>query len=104
MDIAWNMLMQKRFADLLASICHNPGELRRFRALVVNMVMATDLGDKQLKELRNGRWEKAFAQCDTSTSESLLSTAVSSSTDEEIAEAASQDEQINRKATIVVEQ
>jgi hypothetical protein len=35
---------------------------RNLRSLVINQVMATDLGDKELKELRNGRWQKAFAE------------------------------------------
>lgn len=29
---------------------------------------ATDLGDKELKELRNARWEKAFSGADSSVS------------------------------------
>jgi hypothetical protein len=35
-------------------------ERKRFRQLVVNSVMATDM-DKDLKILRNNRWAKAFS-------------------------------------------
>jgi hypothetical protein len=36
--------------------------MSRFLMLVVNSVMATDIMDKDLKALRNGRWEKAFSE------------------------------------------
>lgn len=60
-DLAWDLLMDDSFSKLRSTICEDASELRRFRQLVVNSVMATDLGDKELKELRNGRWDKAFA-------------------------------------------
>merc|ERR1712125_104694 len=66
----------------------NTTELSRFRQLVINSVMATDLGDRALKALRNARWERAF-QIDQDT----MST---SSTKDE-------DDFVNRKATIVIE-
>ena len=34
----------------------------RFRTGMVNTVVATDIMDKDLKELRNARWEKAFSK------------------------------------------
>lgn len=33
----------------------------RFRQLVVNSIIATDIADKELKFLREARWENAFA-------------------------------------------
>ena len=36
-------------------------ELMRFRQLVVNIVLATDIFDKDLNGLRRSRWEQAFA-------------------------------------------
>ena len=75
--------------------------MRRFRQLVVNAVMSTDLGDKQLKELRNARWEKAFAKDDTSFT--LVSTSTQAWGDAEVVSDAKQ-LQTNRKATIVIEQ
>ena len=46
--------------------------------------MATDIVDKELKALRNARWENAFAEADGSVAESKT-------------------DQVNRKATIVIE-
>ena len=48
--------------------------------------MATDIVDKQLKNLRNARWERAFQQIGTGEGET--------DNDEQV---------INRKATIVIE-
>jgi len=52
--------MDDRFDALRNVICKTPAELARFRQLVVNSVMATDIMDKDLKALRNKRWERAF--------------------------------------------
>ena len=46
---------------LRTTIYGNNDEMHRFRQLVVNVVMATDICDKQLKEFRNARVQKAFA-------------------------------------------
>eukprot|EP00980_Cylindrotheca_fusiformis_P010892 scaffold2482_cov116-Cylindrotheca_fusiformis.AAC.2 len=59
-DIAWDMLMEDGYADLRACIYQTEEDLRRFRQLVVNTVMATDIVDKELQLLRKGRWEAAF--------------------------------------------
>jgi hypothetical protein len=42
-DIAWSLLMQKEYEDLRRAIYATPDELERFRQLVVNVVMATDI-------------------------------------------------------------
>jgi len=83
-DLAWDLLMDEPFALLRGAICPNDVEFRRFRQIVVNSIMATDLGDKQSKELRNGRWKKAFATGEKVQEESLSNAK-------------------NRKATIVIE-
>ena len=59
-DIAWNLLMLPHFKNLRASIYQNKEDCKRFRSLVVNAVMATDIFDKELKQLRNSRWDLAF--------------------------------------------
>mmetsp|Transcript_17018 Transcript_17018/g.48347 ORF Transcript_17018/g.48347 Transcript_17018/m.48347 type:complete len:303 (+) Transcript_17018:162-1070(+) len=84
-DLAWDLLMEPAYDDLRSIMCQNQEELRRFRQLVINCVMATDLGDKELKALRNGRWTKAF--------------------NEQAAEDVKTDsrQSLNRKATIVIE-
>ncbi|CAB9513950.1 Receptor-type guanylate cyclase gcy [Seminavis robusta] len=80
-DIAWECLMDPRFKELRKCIYANEAELRRFRALLVNCVMSTDIFDKQLSALRKARWEKAFQVRDDQATP----------------------EEINRKATIVIE-
>ena len=89
-DLAWELLMDNEFGDLRACIYTNAAERDRFRQLVVNSVMATDIMDKDLKTLRNARWEKAFA--DNSTADS------DDQEDEFTAK-----ESVDRKATIVIE-
>merc|ERR1711933_183637 len=55
-QLAWEMLMRDECKELREAITGDAAGMARFRKLVINSVMATDLGDKQLKELRNGRW------------------------------------------------
>lgn len=81
-DLAWNLFMEDQFFDLRFALCSTDKELKRLRQLVVNSVLATDIMDKDLKALRNARWEKAFA---------------------EEAGKESSSENRNRKATIVIE-
>ena len=79
-DLAWGILMSDDYMDLRNTICACEDEYRRFRQLVVNAVMATDIMDKDLKDLRNKRWDVAFSMRVESRSDT-----------------------INRKATIVIE-
>ena len=81
-DLAWNMLMDEEYSDLRAVIYQTDAELKRFRQLIVNSVMATDIADRELKILRNNRWDRAFS---------------------EAVNDAAANETINRKATIVIE-
>ena len=80
-DLAWHLLMDESYVDLRRTIYSTQSELKRFRQLVVNSVMATDIVDKELKTLRNARWAKAF----------------SDDPDDNPRDA------VNRKATIVIE-
>ena len=82
-DMAWDLLMQEEFNELRQTIYSTDEEYKRFRQLVVNSVMATDIMDKDLKALRNARWEKAFSE--------------SARVDDDPHAA------VNRKATIVIE-
>jgi hypothetical protein len=59
-DVAWQLLMLPHFSNLRRCIYRTVEEGQRFRALVVNAVLATDIFDKDLKELRNARWDMAF--------------------------------------------
>jgi hypothetical protein len=60
-DVAWGILMGSNFKDLRRAICKTQDEFVRFRQLVVNMVMATDIFDIELGALRKKRWETAFS-------------------------------------------
>jgi hypothetical protein len=79
-DLVWSLLMSPKYVDLRGCIYSNEEELRRFRQLVVNTVMATDIVDKELQALRKARWETAFSE--TKMPDEL---------------------DMNRKATIVIE-
>ncbi len=59
-DISWDLLMQSKYSDLQKCIFSTKEEYARFRQLVVNTVLATDIFDPELKALRNMRWERAF--------------------------------------------
>ena len=87
-DLAWNLLMEDKYKDLRSTIYSTSVERKRFRQLIVNSVMATDILDAELKSLRNNRWERAFSE------QSIYST---SALDE------SSYLTINRKATVVIE-
>jgi len=54
------MFISDEYKDFREALCPTQESLERFRALVINSVMATDIVDKELKALWNGRWEKAF--------------------------------------------
>lgn len=85
-NVAWDILIEEKYKDLRKAICKTQSEATRFRQLVVNAVCATDIIDKDLKAARNKRWEKTFSQ----SSQDAVN-------DDDI------HEQINRKATIVIE-
>ena len=84
-DLCWDLLMDPKFKILRDTIYSNEIERSRFRQLVVNSVMATDIVDKELKKLRNARWERAFREAPNA---------------EDLEDYESN---INRKATIVIE-
>jgi class 3 adenylate cyclase len=81
-DIAWDLLMEDDYKKLRECIFATKADIDLFRKLVVNSVLATDIFDKELGQLRKSRWEKAFA-VDYSTDQSELD--------------------VSRKATIVIE-
>jgi 3'5'-cyclic nucleotide phosphodiesterase len=81
--VAWNLLLEPKYALLRRSLCVTIEEAKRFRQLVVNAVMATDVMARDLKVIRDRRWAQAFATVP-------LADEVSSVT-------------INRKATVVME-
>jgi hypothetical protein len=79
--------MEPEFEDLRACIYVNQDEFSRFRSILVNIVLATDIMDKELGALRKARWEKAF----NDSTEAARDSTGDGHTD------------ANRKATIVLE-
>lgn len=72
-DLAWELLMTDSFLELRSAICSGDDDnMIRFRQLVVNGVMSTDVMDRELKELRNKRWEKAFIHASDSNPKDAL--------------------------------
>lgn len=94
-ELAWETLMMDDFEDLRACIYCNEDEFARFRQIVVNIVLATDIMDKELGALRKARWEKAFAKDSANGS--------NSSHEKRGEEDNNKITSINRKATIVLE-
>jgi len=62
LEIAWALLMEPQYKDLRQNIWGSDDERRRFRQLLVNAVMATDIMDKQQQIIRKKRWDKAFRE------------------------------------------
>lgn len=83
-DIAWSKFLEPQFSELRGAVCPTDKELTRLRQLVINTVLATDIMDKDLKKLRNQRWDKAFSLDMMDNTET-------------------NQDKINRKATIVLE-
>mmetsp|Transcript_6633 Transcript_6633/g.10131 ORF Transcript_6633/g.10131 Transcript_6633/m.10131 type:complete len:1139 (+) Transcript_6633:135-3551(+) len=65
--VAWGLFMCDSLSELRSYMFLDEAQLRQFRQLVVNAVMATDVFDKDLKQFREKRWEKAFPKDDVST-------------------------------------
>jgi 3'5'-cyclic nucleotide phosphodiesterase len=60
LDIAWSLLLSSQFKELRGFIFTTQDEVHRFRQVLVNTVLATDIMDKELNDLRCKRWNRAF--------------------------------------------
>ena len=81
LELCLELFMSDEFSNLRDVLFTTSDDQERFRQLVVNSVMATDIVDKDLKELRNARWRSAFSERQEEAPETTQ----------------------NRKATIVIE-
>ena len=61
-DVAWDLLMAPEMKDLRACIYSDKEELHRFRQTLIKVVLATDIFDKELNDLRKQRWNMTFAE------------------------------------------
>jgi 3'5'-cyclic nucleotide phosphodiesterase/Adenylate and Guanylate cyclase catalytic domain len=66
-DVAWHLFMQPTFDALRHCMFTTIHDLRRFRQVVVNSVLATDIFDKDLKTFRDIRWEQVFTHSSSSS-------------------------------------
>ncbi|KAL7547034.1 LOW QUALITY PROTEIN: hypothetical protein ACHAWF_010347 [Thalassiosira exigua] len=80
--LAWNILMQDRFLELQLLIFVNGDELRRFKQLLINTVLATDIADKERSRRGKSRWQKAFHPSQSSRGSAHLDESISSRLDE----------------------
>lgn len=64
-DIAWDMLMSNSFDALRQAIFPTLPDLMRFRQVVVNTVLATDIFDKEMGDMRKARWNRVFENSDS---------------------------------------
>ena len=107
-DLAWDLLMDPMYSNLQKAIYQNEAELKRFRQLVVNMILATDIFDKDMKAIREQRWDKAFHAYDDQQNNDNRGgpqgTATRKKQSSSLSVAASGlNEVINLKATVVIE-
>lgn len=85
--IGWEILMQPRYQKLRSCIYQTAGEKKRFRQVVINSVMATDIADKEVNMIRKKKWDKAFrSNADMLQSHHRIN-----------------QEEVNRRATAVIE-
>ena len=59
-DVAWSILMADKYTDLRAAIFSTSSEQDHFRQIVIHSIMATDMIDPQLKEMRHQKWKQTF--------------------------------------------
>ena len=64
-SILSSLLMDCSFQHLRCAIYSSEEEFKRFRQIVINAVMATDIMDKDLGAARKSRWNTAFSEQST---------------------------------------
>eukprot|EP00538_Stauroneis_constricta_P012399 CAMPEP_0119555948 /NCGR_PEP_ID=MMETSP1352-20130426/8025_1 /TAXON_ID=265584 /ORGANISM="Stauroneis constricta, Strain CCMP1120" /LENGTH=1580 /DNA_ID=CAMNT_0007602821 /DNA_START=211 /DNA_END=4953 /DNA_ORIENTATION=- len=114
-DIAWELLMAPSYENLRNCVFSNEDERGRFRQLIVNCVIATDIFDKDLSSRRKQRWRKVFGEDRFDAQDDVTSTASNGMNDSKLlgprlsmSSSASgnkpdKEELLNLKATIVLE-
>jgi 3'5'-cyclic nucleotide phosphodiesterase len=61
-QLSWAYLVSGEFKDLTDCICGgSEAELERFSTILLNVVLATDVFDKELKADREARWASVFS-------------------------------------------
>ena len=73
-DIAWNLLMSESYDTLRRAIFPTMTDLMRFRQVVVNTVLATDIFDKEMGDMRKTRWDRVFGGTEDTVSDAAKNT------------------------------
>ena len=58
--VAWSVLMEPGFESLRACMFGTDEDRDRFRQLLINVVIATDIADRERKQKEQARWQRAF--------------------------------------------
>jgi hypothetical protein len=58
--VAWSVLMEPGFENLRACMFGTDEDRDRFRQLLINVVIATDIADQVRKQKEQARWQRAF--------------------------------------------
>jgi len=61
-DLALSLFNNEKYATLLHCLCPDDFELQRFRQVLINAVVTTDIFDKDLKALREARWNETYGE------------------------------------------
>jgi 3'5'-cyclic nucleotide phosphodiesterase len=73
LEISWNLLMHDDYVDLRATMFQSNDDMMRFRQVLINVVLATDIFDKGLNDARKRRWQQAFHDEDKVPKQELYS-------------------------------
>ena len=61
-SLGWSLLLEEDYCDFRHCIYANTAEFHRFKQLLVNTILATDIMDKDLGSARKQRWNAAFSE------------------------------------------
>jgi 3'5'-cyclic nucleotide phosphodiesterase len=67
LTLAFDLLMEDSYSMIRVALYDTQEEFDRFLQLCINCVIATDVFDKDLKVLREDRWNKVFAASESPT-------------------------------------
>jgi hypothetical protein len=71
-DVSWDLLMDDKFKALRTVIFPQESDMLRFRQVAINTVLATDIFDKEMGDMRKERWQKVFGQNATASDDEVL--------------------------------
>ena len=100
-DLAWDLLQDPIYTDLQKAIYSDQVEMNRFRNLVVNIVLATDIFDRDMKSIRDTRWDKAFQYANVESEE--VTEEIHTKLEVKRPDVSDEANNTNLKATIVME-